>query len=37
MIRFVAFTDLHYDFIPDGDRRLEGLISNIGEEQNLLF
>lgn len=33
MIRFVAFTDLHYDHIPDGDRRLEELISNMGEEK----
>lgn len=33
MIRFVAFTDLHYDHIPDGDRRLEELISNIEEEK----
>lgn len=33
MIRFVAFTDLHYDLIHDGDMRIEELISNVRKEK----
>ena len=25
MIRFLVFTDLHYDHVPDGDARVEAL------------
>ena len=33
MIRFVAFTDLHYDLIHDGDMRIEELISTAKKEK----
>ena len=32
MIRFVVITDLHYDYIHDGDRRINELISKIKSE-----
>ena len=32
MIRFVAMTDLHYDYIHDGDRRIDELINKIKSE-----
>lgn len=28
-IKFAVFTDLHYDHIPDSDRRLQGFINKI--------
>ena len=33
MIRFLVFSDLHYDDIIDGDKRIEELISKAKEEQ----
>lgn len=33
MIRFAAFTDLHYDHIPDGDRRLEELVLDLKKQE----
>ncbi|MGC6174995.1 metallophosphoesterase family protein [Lacrimispora sp. 38-1] len=33
MIRFAAFTDLHYDHIFDGDRRLEEFLNNIKNDR----
>jgi len=29
MIRFVVITDLHYDYIHDGDRRINELINKL--------
>ena len=31
MIKFMAFGDLHYDEIPDGDRRIDELLAHIRE------
>ena len=28
-VKFAVFTDLHYDHIPDGDRRLHDFISKV--------
>lgn len=28
-IKFAVFTDLHYDAIPDGDRRLQEFIEKV--------
>ncbi len=33
MVRFAVFTDLHYDNIPDGNRRLKEFLSNISNEK----
>ncbi len=33
MIRFAVFTDFHYDFIHDGDKRLEELIAGLKQEE----
>ena len=30
MIRYLVFTDLHYDHVPDGDARVEALAARIG-------
>lgn len=32
MIRFAVFTDLHYDYIPDGEERLDDFIESIKDE-----
>lgn len=29
MIRFAVFTDLHYDHIPDGDRRIKEFLETV--------
>ena len=29
MIRFAVFTDLHYDHIPDGDRRIKEFLDAV--------
>ena len=29
MIKFMAFGDLHYDDVPDGDRRIDELLEHI--------
>lgn len=36
MIKFAVFTNLHYDNIPDGEQRINGLIHSIRKE-NLDF
>lgn len=36
MIRFAVFTDLHYDYIPDGEQRLNEFIDSI-QGENLDF
>lgn len=33
MIRFAAFTDLHYDHIHDGDRRVQAFLSRVKKEK----
>lgn len=32
-MRFLVFTDLHYDTVPDGDRRLKELIKATQEKK----
>lgn len=32
-MKFAVFTDLHYDVIPDGDRRLDEFINKVKEEK----
>ena len=32
-VKFALFTDLHYDHIPDGNRRLQGFIDKIKDTE----
>jgi len=34
MIKFAIFTDLHYDFIPDGKERLDTFLDEV-KDKNL--
>ena len=34
-MKFGVFTDLHYDAIPDADRRVDDLFSSIDDEMNV--
>lgn len=35
-VKFAVFTDLHYDHIPDGDRRLQKFINKV-HKKNIDF